>query len=89
MHQCASHIRDQNPVTRWAARNAIANCRQLFRDDYHPHPDPRHVMQAYRRQVMAWKKSWGRSARSIKHYRPMVRTYIAAKRAVLEHACAL
>jgi hypothetical protein len=50
--------------------------------DAHPHPDPRHVMTQYRRHITDCKQKWG-TARGLIHYRQIVQTYLAAKRAAL------
>jgi hypothetical protein len=48
----------------------------------HPHPDPRHVMRVYRRHLLGCKRKWS-TARGLIHYKGLVRTYLAAKRAAL------
>lgn len=48
----------------------------------HPHPDPRHVMRAYRRYILGVKSKVG-AARGLGHYRELVDQYLAAKRVVL------
>ena len=49
----------------------------------HPHPDPGHVMRAYRRFILGTKRVKG-TARHQHHYRAYVTEYLAAKRAFLE-----
>lgn len=45
----------------------------------HPHPDPKHVMRAYREHILSFKRKAG-SARGLVHYRQMIDTYLWAKR---------
>jgi hypothetical protein len=45
----------------------------------HPHPDPKHVMRAYRGYILGCKRKWG-YARGLIHYRGFVETYLWAKR---------
>lgn len=47
--------------------------------------DARHIMETYRRYILACKKQWG-SARSLIHYREIVQEYLAAKRRLLARA---
>lgn len=50
----------------------------------HPHPDARHVMAAYRRYILGFKKNKSkRAARALIHYRGIIETYLAAKEKVL------
>ena len=48
----------------------------------HPHPDKRHVMQTYRRYLLAAKRQFG-TARGLGHYQHLVAIYRTAKVAVL------
>lgn len=48
----------------------------------HPHPDKRHIMQAYRRYILMVKRKNG-TARGLGHYRDIIDTYRTAKKAVL------
>lgn len=61
----------------------------------HPHPNPRHVMGAYRRYLLGFKQQMNRKAvsqgrapskrvaRGLIHYRPLLEEYLAAKRVVI------
>lgn len=48
----------------------------------HPHPDPRHVMICYRKDILKSKRKWG-TARGLIHYRRLLDEYLAAKRLVV------
>lgn len=45
----------------------------------HPHPDPQHVVTAYRNYILGCKRKFG-TARSQGKYRDLMSTYILAKR---------
>jgi hypothetical protein len=50
----------------------------------HPHPDPGHVMRAYRGYLLKAKRQFG-GGRSLIHYRRLLDEYLAAKRLHLQH----
>lgn len=76
---------EPNPVTRWALREMVAQFAdpksgfKAYPDHIHPHPDKRHIMQAYRRYLIGMPKA---KRRSLIHYRPMLLTYLEARRQV-------
>lgn len=54
----------------------------------HPHPSREHIMQAYRRAILAFKRKFG-TARSQVHYRDWLKEYLEAKRDVIAQRRAL
>jgi len=49
----------------------------------HPHSDKRHVVRQTRRYLLAAKYSYG-TARSLVHYRDLLRTYLTAKQSLIK-----
>lgn len=72
----------------FAYRNAKAGVTAIYT---HPHPDPEHVMRAYRTHILSFKRKQNaqrnpparRVARGLVCYKALVQEYLGAKRLVI------